>query len=182
MMEIDGEQQMTWLVRTNAGNRFCVVTKKHAALYEYLEADNPPMPAMGDSEGMKQAIQDGRLARYKPPTVGARLSLIQSELVGGVIELAVEFGAPIALDLLLRKAEIETRGAAVSPLMVEPKSTGPVVNWIVDAGGQALFLMTLGNGSALLRPSDNRQLAMVSKAEILAHAKQVEAGAIKAPT
>ncbi len=128
MMEVEGEQQMVWVVRTSRATRFCVVTKKHAAIYECVETNNPPMPAIDDVEGMKQAIKDGRLARYKRPTVGARLSQVRPETINGVIELAVEYGAPIALDLLLRKAGIETGGASVSPLSIEPRSGGPIVN------------------------------------------------------
>lgn len=182
MMDIEGEQQMAFVMRTNRATRLCAVSKEHAALYEWVEAaDNPPMPAMGDVEGMKQAIRDGRLARYKGPTVGKRLSYIRSQMISDVVEQAVECGAPIALDLLLRKAGIDTNSALVSPMSIQQKPTGSVVDWIVVAGGKPLLALTTANGSALLLPGENRELARVTKAEVVEHANRIEAGAIKAP-
>jgi hypothetical protein len=181
MMDVEGEAQMAFVVRTSTAVRFCVVDKAHAALYERIEADNPPMPDVGDVEGMREAIRDGRLARFKAPSVGARLSNVNAKMIAGVVELATEYGSPVALDLLLRKANIAVEDAHVAPLSIEPRSTGPVVNWVVDAGGQALFAMSLANGSALLRPADNSHLASVTKAEIDAHAARVETGEIKVP-
>lgn len=181
-MDVEGEQQMVFHVRTNADTpRLCVVTKTYAAAYERVEANNPPMPDMNDIEGMKQAIADGRLAQYKGPSAGRKLSHVKSEAIAGVIELASEYGAPVALDLLLRRAGIETGGAVVAPMSIEPKVGGAIVNWVVAAGGQALFAMSHPNGSALLRPGDNKHLATVRKSEIAEHAARVEAGTIKLP-
>ena len=179
-MEIEGEQQVAFHVRTNADQpRLCVVTNSYAAAYERAEADNPPMPDIRDIEGMKQAIGDGRLARYKAPTAGRKLSHVRSETIAGVIELANGYRAPAALDLLLRRAGIEPSGATVSPMSIEPRPAGAAVNWIVVAGGQALFAQSVPNGSALFRPGDNQQLATVGKPEIEAHAARVAAGAVK---
>jgi hypothetical protein len=121
------------------------------------------------------------LANFKGPTVGRRLSQIRRETIAGVIELANEYGAPAAVDLLLRRAGIDPAGAVAAPLSIEPKAGGAIVNWIVAAGGQALFAMSHRNGSALLRPGDNKHLATVHKSEIAEHAARAEAGTIKLP-
>lgn len=177
MMDIEGEQQLTFLVRTNAAQpRFCVVTEKHAAAYECLEANNPPMPDLRDLEGMKQAIADGRLAQYKRPTVGRKLAHIKRETIAGVIELATDYAAPVALDLLLRKAGIDPDGATVAPHTIEPRSGGAVVNWLVAASGQPLVAMTFPNGSALMRVNVNEPLATVRKSEVDEHARRIADG------
>ena len=180
VMEIEGEKQTVFHVRTNASEpRFCVVTNEHAAAYECIEADNPPMPAIGDVEGLKQAMSDGRLARFKGPSVGKKLSRIEAKTIAGVIELANEYRAPAALDLLLRKAGIAPDGAAVAPLSIEPKPGGMAVYWLLAAGGQALFALTAPSVTALFRPDDDRPLATLRKPEIDEHAARVEAGTVK---
>jgi hypothetical protein len=94
-------------------------------------------------------------------------------------ELAKEYRAPVAVDLLLRRAGIGLNGAVVTPRSIEPKSSGMVVRWLVMADGQALFVQSHQNGSALLRLGDNQHLATVPRAEIEAHPARVEAGAVK---
>jgi hypothetical protein len=178
IMDVEGEQQTAFYVHTSgAAPRFCVVTKEHAAAYERVEATNPPMPAVGDVEGMKNAIRDGRLARFRGPTVGRKLSHVKSQMIAGVIELANEYNAPAALDLLLRKAGIDPNGAAVTPMGIDAHPNGAVVNWLVAVRDQALFAMSVPNGSVLLR--GEQKIASVRRAEIDEHAASVEAAADK---
>jgi hypothetical protein len=178
VMEIEGQQQTAFLVRTNAPSpRLCVVTKDYAAAYERVEPNNPPMPALGDVEGMRQAIRDGRLAQYKSPTAGKKLSHVEARMIAGVIELANQYRAAPALDLLLRHAAIDPNGAVVAPMGIDVHPNGPIVNWIVAAGGQPLFAMSTPHGSVLVRPDDNHQIANVRKHEIEEHAARVAAPA-----
>lgn len=179
--EIEGRKETAFVVRTNAALRYCVVTKAHAAAYERVEHDNPPMPKFGDAEGMKQAIRDGRLARYRPPTVGRRLSHVPAETIERVIAAAKAHRAPAALDLLLRRAGIETKDASVAPLAAEPcRPAGAVVKWLVAAGGHPLFAVSRPEGSLLLRVADNQQIAAAPLADIAEHAARAEAGEVKA--
>jgi hypothetical protein len=85
----------------------------------------------------------------------------------------------VALDLLLRRAGIEPNGAVVAPLSIAPKPGGMAIEWLVAAGGQALFAVSAPNGSLLLRHGDNQALATVRKPEIEEHAARVEAGTVK---
>jgi len=173
-MDVEGEQQLAFYVRTSGpAPRFCVVTKEHAAAYERVEVDNPPMPALGDVEGMKNAIRDGQLARFKGPTVGRKLSHVKSQMIAGVIELANEYRAPEALDLLLRKAGIDPNGAAVTPMGIDAHPKGAVVNWLLAVENQAFFAMSVPGGSVLLR--GEQKIASVRKAEIDEYALSVEA-------
>jgi hypothetical protein len=181
VMEIEGQKQTAFHVRTNAeAPRLCVVTKIHAAAYELVQPDNPPMPALGDLEGMKQAIRDGRLARYQPSHAGRKLSHVPAETIERVIALATSYRAAPALDLLLRRAGIETQGAVAAPLTAEPKPGGVVIKWLVAAGGQPLFALSYPNGAVLLRATDSKELATARAAEIADHAARAEAGDVKA--
>jgi Domain of unknown function (DUF4375) len=179
VFDIEGEKQTAFHVRTNADKpRLCVVTDKHAAAYEVVD-DNPPMPEIGDVEGMKQAIADGRLARYKGIAAGKKLSHLRPEAISGVIALAKDYKAPAAVDLLLRRAGIDPSGAMVSPMTVTPRTDGPVLHSIVAAGGQAFFAMSASAGGALMRASDNQQVAGANRSDVEEHAARAEAGAIK---
>jgi hypothetical protein len=176
--EIEGRSQTAFGVQTNVSRRFCVVTDEHAAAYEMID-DNPPMPEIGDIEGMKQAMADGRFDRYKGLAAGRKLSHVKPEAIRGVITLAQEYNAPAAIDLMLRLAGIQSSGAMVSPMTITPRPEGPVLHSIVAAGGQAFFAMSAAVGAMLLRASDNHQLAKVTIPEIREHAARAEAGAIK---
>lgn len=156
-----------------------MVTKTHAAAYELVQPDNPPMPALGDLEGMKEAIRDGRLARYKPSHAGRRLSHVPAETIERVIALATSYRAAAALDLLLRRAGIETQGAMAAPFNAEPKAGGAVIKWLVAAGGQPLFALSYPNGAMLLRAADSKELATARTPEIAEHAARAEAGEVK---
>lgn len=180
--DVDGRQEMVWLVQTSSPQRrFCVVTKDYAAMHEMNEPNNPPMPQMGDIEGMKAAIKDGRLAQYKAPTVGKRLSYVKKEQIAGVIELSTEYLAPLGIDLALRKAGVDPQGATISAKEIQPNVNGPIINWLLAAGGEAFFASSTAKGSAIWRPGDKGALASVTMAEIKAHADQVAAGKVGAP-
>src|SRR5262245_29858609 len=179
--KLEGRNETAFVVRTNAALRYCVITKTHAAAYERVEHDNPPMPKFGDAEGMVQAMRDGRLARYKPPTVGRKLSHVPAETIERVIAAAEVHRAPVALDLLLRRAGIETKDASVAPLSAEPcRPAGIVVKWLVAAGGHPLFAVSRPEGSLLLRAADNQQIAAAVMADVVDHAARAEAGAVEA--
>jgi hypothetical protein len=125
-MGIEGAQKMAFHLRTNAGlTRLCVVTKDYAAAYE----------------------------GGKGPTAGQKLSHVGSETITEVIDLAKKHSAPVALDLLLRKAGIDPKGASISAMSIEPSSAGAKVNWVAAVGTQVLFAQTTSDG-ALLRTKE----------------------------
>ena len=107
--------------------------------------------------------------------------LAQSGKTVRVIELAGDYYAPSAIDLLLRRAGIDPQGAVVAPAAIEPGSSGPGIKWLIFAGGEPFYGLSLPMGSVLLRPGQKESVALVSKADAEAHAKRAAAGAIKAP-
>lgn len=179
VMEIEGQQQMAFYVRTSADQpRYCVVTKEHAALYECIEpANNAPDADVSGLENDATA----RLARYRGKQVGRRLSYVKRETIAGVIELSGEYLAAGAIDLLLRRANADPQNAVVAARSIEIRQGAPIVDWLVLAGNQAFVVISHKNGSALLSPMDSKHLATVRTDEIRAHLDRAAAGRIKAP-
>ncbi|ADV13889.1 DUF4375 domain-containing protein [Mesorhizobium sp. M7A.F.Ca.US.014.04.1.1] len=171
MLDIDGEKQMTFPVVTNAGRvRLCVVTPTHAAAYQYLAADGTELQLdLGPVDSVDELLGEGA------PRVGLKLSHVGADSIATVIELADEYGAPAALDLLLRRAGIDTAGAVALPSMLIPSEGGSVVSWTVAADGRLLFLVSSPNGSALLRSGAEDPLADAHRLEIEEHFVRAEA-------
>lgn len=173
MMLVEGKEQMAFYVRTNAPQaRYCVVTDDYAAAYERIEDGD------GTRSGVAAAADpDARLAR----SVGRKLSQVKRETIEGVIELSMEYAAAPAIDLALRRANIDPNGAIVSPAGIEPGRDGATVKWLIAAGGQAFVALSFPKGTALLRPGESKHLALVSRAEAEAHARLAAAGRIVPP-
>jgi hypothetical protein len=172
VMEIEGVEQKVFHVSTSANViRLCVVDDVHAAAYEFVEPQNPHMPKFGDVEGWQQAIGDGRLLEFKAPFARAKLSEIRPETIAGVIELAAEYRAAAAIDLLLRKAAVDTRQLHVSARGIEIKGGGTaVVSWLILCGEDAFVAQSGPRGSALFQADGVSQIAFAPMAEIVQHA------------
>ena len=137
------------------------------------------MPKIGDVEGALAAIKDGRMAAYKGPTAGRKLSQVSAELIAAIVKLANECQAPAALDFLLRGARIETKGAKIAPVSIKKRAEGAVVHWIMSAGRQPLFAITGPQQSELWTAGDNRRLGIAERDEIADHAVRAATGAVK---
>lgn len=171
MLGIDGEKQMAFPVLTNAGRvLLCVVNSTHAAAYRYLAADGTePQLDVGPVDSVDELL--GEVA----PRVGPKLSHVGADTITTVIKLAEAYHAPAALDLLLRRAEIDTAGAVALPSMLIPREGGAVVSWTIAAGDRLLLLLSAPNGSALLRSGAEDPLADAHRLEIEEHCARAEA-------
>jgi hypothetical protein len=185
MLEIEGTRQRCFFVKTctmaNATQalRICAISDSHAAAYECIQPDNPPMPKFGDAEGYLEAMRDGRTSQFRGPYAGKKLSHVEGETIASVIQLATKYRTAAALDLLLRRAKIETEGAKVAPVMIAPDEGGMTVKWFVAAGRHLLFLVSGPDGGSILwNTAEKRGLAKVSRDEIADHAARAEAGAV----
>jgi hypothetical protein len=173
--EIEGKEQLAFDVLTNAGTRLYVPTDRHAAVYERIQADNPPMPDFRDTGEVTAAFTDGRFANYKLPTVGARLSQVTRKGIEDVIQFAVEHKTGAAIDILLRRAGLEPAGAAVSPVAVKPSDNGDGLHCLIAIGGQVLLVNSTGQGALVINTADDRTLAVVRRDEVDEHAARSEA-------
>jgi hypothetical protein len=106
---------------------------------------------------------------------------VKGKTVADVVDLSGKYLCAGAIDLLLRRVNIDPQGAIVAAKSIEPRWGGAVIDWLVAAGGQVFVVLCHKNGSALLSPADSKHLATVTADEIKAHVDRAAAGRIKAP-
>ncbi|TIV84995.1 MAG: DUF4375 domain-containing protein [Mesorhizobium sp.] len=159
MLDIEGEKQMVFQLRTDAEElRLCASTKTHVAVYEYVAPEDPPVMRPGDNPLGANA-----------PRVGTLLGrAVQSE-IETAIQLSEQNHAPVAVDLLLRKAGFDPLGAIVSANSVAQTAEGPVVNWVVLASDRTFLSLSSPNSSVLLCGEDYEKLAEATMLELGAH-------------
>ncbi|RUW95189.1 DUF4375 domain-containing protein [bacterium M00.F.Ca.ET.141.01.1.1] len=156
MLDVDGEKQLVFQLRTNSNEpRLCVATGSHAAFYECIPPEAPAIIRPGEN-----------LFTAGAPRVGRRLGYADGQMVAKVIELAEEYHAPVAVDLLLRKIGVDPTKAIVSANSVVQRAEGPVVNWVVMAGGHAFLFQSYPDRGVLLRGDHEESLAEVHRNEL----------------
>jgi hypothetical protein len=159
VLDVEGEKLLAFQLRTNAKEpRLCVATPTHAAIYEYIAADDPPVARPGENPFAAGA-----------PRVGRKLGHVEAQAIATVIDLAEAYHAPAAVDLLLRKAGFDPTKAVVSANSVVPREGGAIVNWVVLADGHAFYFQSTPNGGALLRGDREESLAEAHSLELQEH-------------
>ena len=159
MLDVEGEKQMVFQLQTSAKKtRLCSATETHVTVYEYISPEGSPVVPPGENPLGANA-----------PKVGARLGRAEEPEITTVIELAEQFHAPAAVDLLLRKAGFDPTDAIVSANSVVQEEEGPIVNWVVLASGQPFLFRSSPRGGVLLRGKDDESLAEAVVAELGEH-------------
>ncbi|CDX33748.1 conserved hypothetical protein [Mesorhizobium plurifarium] len=159
MLDVEGEKQMVFHLRTDAEElRLCAPTKTHVAVYEYIPPDDPPVIRPGENPLGANA-----------PRVGTLLGRAEQSEIETVIQLSEQNHAPVAVDLLLRKAGFDPLSAIVSANSVAQTAEGPVVNWVVLASDRTFLSLSSPNGSVLLDGKNYEKLAEASRPELRAH-------------
>lgn len=159
MLDVEGEKQMVFQLRTSADElRLCAATKAHVTVYECIPPDDPPIIRAGES-----------LLGADAPRVGPRLGRAEESEIEAAIQLTEQNHAPVAVDLLLRKAGFDPLGAIVSANSVVQTAEGPVVNWVVLASDRSFLSLSSPNGSVLLSGEDYEKLAEATMPELDAH-------------
>jgi len=156
MLDVEGEKQLAFQLRTNAEElRLCVATDTHAAIYEYIAPEDPPIVRPGEN-----------ILAAGAPRVGRKLGQVDAQTVTKVIELAEEYHAPVAVDLLLRKTGIDPTKAVLSANSIVQREGGPIVNWVVMAGGHAFLFQSYPDRGVLLRGDNEESLAEAHRTEL----------------
>ena len=156
MLDVEGEKQLAFQLRTNAEElRLCVATDTHAAIYEYIAPEDPPIVRPGEN-----------ILAAGAPRVGRKLGQVDAQTVTKVIELAEEYHAPVAVDLLLRKTGIDPTKAVLSANSIVQREGGPIVNWVVMAGGHAFLFQSYPDRGVLLRGDNEESLAEAYRTEL----------------
>lgn len=173
MMNVDSEQTMVWSLQTDQGRRFARVTDAGAQLFECIEADNPPMPDIGDTERMLKAVKDGRMAMFRPPLVGPCLSYVEADQIAEVIQYGNRFQAAAAFDLMLRKVGDESESVPVSAVGASRDDDGVVtVRWILATASQPFVALTTARGAKLFRPDEKMPTVSLNADDIADHAAE----------
>jgi len=160
VLTVDGKKQMVSQLRTSAKElRLCVATETHVAVYEQIAPEDPLVSRSGENPFGANA-----------PRVGIRLGRAEDSEISTVIDLAERYHAPVAVDLLLRKAGFDPAEAAVSANSIVQTAERPIVYWVaVLASGQAFLFVSSPNGSVLLRGKDDKKLAEATLSELDEH-------------
>ncbi|MGX5849932.1 DMP19 family protein [Mesorhizobium sp. PL10] len=159
MLNVEGEKQMVFQLQTSAKKtRLCSAIETHVTVYDYIAPEESPVSLPGENPLGANA-----------PSVGARLGRAEEPEITTVIELAEQYHAPAAVDLLLRKAGFDPADAIVSANSVVQKEEGAIVNWVVLASGQVFLFQSSPNGGVLLRGKDDKSVAEAAMAELVEH-------------
>jgi hypothetical protein len=159
VLDVEGEKQMVFYLQTSAKElRLCNATETQVTVYEYIAPEDPPVVRPGENSLGANA-----------PKVGVRLGRAEEPEITAVIELAEQYHAPAAVDLLLRKAGFDPTEAIVSANSVVQEEEGPIVNWVVLASGQPFLFRSSPRGGVLLRGKDDESLAEAAMAELGEH-------------
>lgn len=159
MLDVEGESQLAFQLRTNAEElRLCVSTDTHAAVYEYIAPEDRPIAQPGENKLGAGA-----------PRVGRKLGQADAQTIAKIIELAEEYHAPVAVDLLLRKTGIDPTKAVVSANSVVQNEGGPVVNWVVMAGGHGFLFQSYPDRGVMLRGGREQSLVEAHRNELEEH-------------
>ena len=159
VLDVEGEKQMVFYLQTSAKElRLCNATETQVTVYEYIAPEDPPVVRPGEN-----------FLGANAPKVGVRLGRAEEPEITAVIELAEQYHAPAAVDLLLRKAGFDPTEAIVSANSVVQEEEGPIVNWVVLASGQPFLFRSSPRGGVLLRGKDDESLAEAAMAELGEH-------------
>jgi hypothetical protein len=181
-VEIDGRNETGFTVRTHTGQiRLCVVKPDYAAAYEYVPPDIPEVPkGHTDPKAFLAAVRESWTKDIIPPRAGAELSRVSGLMIDDAVSLAKAHRAGLAIDLLLRRAGIETAGAEAVAMKITPNASGDRVGWMLKAADQPYVAETAPEGAVLLPPESMQPLAMVGARDLNDHADHIAAGSMEA--
>ncbi len=173
---VDGESRMTFAIRTSKALRFCVLGDEFAAIHERIEGASGP--DISDIEWLKPVIEAGRLVGQHGPQVGRRLTIVDAPVVAAMTDLIKTYNVPAAMDLALRRANVDPVGAVAAPVAVDPHETGPIARCFVVVGNRGYHLFATASGAMLMNSEAFETLARVNPDEIAEHERQVKAEAL----
>lgn len=169
---VEGEDQIVWAVRTNAGQRYGLMNEEGASIYELV----PPNTTINihDKDDLSAALKDGRIRNYKGSEIGKRCSFVPAEKIAGTVSHAARLNAAIAVDTLLRKAGIEAEWISLAPLPLPVTiNRQDLIQWLILTDKHdPLIAVTQERASALLEMKDNTELAKISADFIASQAQR----------
>jgi hypothetical protein len=154
-MVVEGRQCVAFGVRTDKGSRLCAFEETGGRLYEF--GAGSPIPAF--EQAKSQTSTDLR-----------RLSVVGADTIRNFSKIAVQNLAAEAIDLLLRKSDVDP-AAMITALRVSDE--GAV--WYAVSGTTCIMVATLRDRADLIG-SDGKAVLTVTRTEIERHAAEAAAG------
>jgi hypothetical protein len=177
-VDVDGVPRAAYVLRTNeALQRLCLLDNPGAAIHEQAPTEPTDLEGLSEIEDMEQALATGLLPQDQIRRTGRRLAHVGRDLIDQAMALAGSRHAAAAIDLLLRRAELDPENAAAAPAVIELHPDGETVTFLVATQARALFVASTPKGAILVRPGDMQTLFTASAADIAAHAARSAEGA-----
>lgn len=160
-MDVEGQHCIAFGVKTNKGARLCVFEEAAGRLYEYglpsqvskldeVRLENPRNPHL--------------------PVVGARLSLVGTDIIRNFSRIAEQNLAAEAIDLLLRKSGLDS-AATITAL----SASNDWASWGAVTGQTCVLVETFDDRAELVGADGKAELT-VTRAELERHAAEAAAG------
>jgi len=160
-MNVEGEECLAFVVLTDKGSRVCVFEKTGGRLYEF--GASRPLP------GLAQMTPE-TLKNFLPPPVGRRLSTVGADTIRSFTRIAEQNLAAEAIDLLLRKSDLDPAGMITAVRVGDGSATWYVVT------REARIVVATHSDRADVVGSDGKAALTVTRAEIERHAAEAAAG------
>jgi hypothetical protein len=154
-MVVEGQQCMAFGVGTDKGSRLCVFEEAGGRLYEF---------------GARSPISAREQAKSETSMNLRRLSAVGADTIRNFSRIAEQNLAPEAIDLLLRKLDLDPV-AMITALRVSDE--GAV--WYAVSGETCITVATLSDRADLIG-SDGKVILTVTRTEIERHVAQAAAG------
>ncbi|MBR1170853.1 DMP19 family protein [Bradyrhizobium liaoningense] len=159
-MDAEGVQGIAIGVKTDKGSRLCVYEEAGGELYEFGPGSQSPKPS-----DMHEVLKS-----FPPTLVGARLSTVGADTIRNFLRVAEQNLAAEAIDLLLRKLDLDP-AAMITALRVSDDHA----TWCAVTGKTGVMVETLADRSNVVEP-DGELLLTVTRAEIERHASDAAIG------
>jgi hypothetical protein len=142
-IDVEGEKCKAFGVKTDMGSRLCVVEEAGGRLYEVAAVS---------------------------PIVGARLSVVGADTIANFARVAEQNLAAEAIDLLLRKLDLDPAAMITALRVSDDRAT-----WCAVTGKTGVMVETLADRGNVVEP-DGELLLTVTRAEIERHAADAAIG------
>ncbi len=170
-MQVAGEPQIVWSLRTAQAARFGTMTQDAATIYERIEHDNGHLGVISGPEDLKNITMDD-IRKYKAPEVGAAIHAVPIDKIKAAQKLCDHLDVAAAISLLSRKLSGACKVDYASVRSAGPDGEGRIgvsLFLVSDNGCRAMSSIIREDGAILLSEPTHETLAVITRAEITAH-------------
>lgn len=160
-MDVEGQECLAFVVLTDKGSRICVFEGTGGRLYEFGES----RPISGLAQMTPETLKN-----FLPPPVGMRLSAVGADTIKSFTRIAEQNLAAEAIDLLLRKSDLDPAAMITAVRAGDESAT-----WYAVTREARIVVATFGDRADVVG-SDGKAELTVTRAEIERHAAEAAVG------